>query len=422
MKILFVTNEVPFPPDNGVRIPSYHAMRLMQAAGHELALAVLSAETGEVESRFEKVSTLLCDGRGFFQKLPWRNPFGIQVAALLKRELYFVERYNSAEFEGRLKGMIEQFRPDVIHFDIITMVQYWKVTPSGIGKVASINDSYALALENAFTTGRYRGLEYVYRKWQYLNAREYERTIYADFNQVHVMSEIDKEYLRKLNSHLKVTVIPNGAENSLFDIASETQSKFDLIFVAKLAGPHLNALRKFLDHAWPIVKKGKPNVSLHIVGELGPDAKKLRDEYDSQPGVRFTGYVPELADAYRKCGIAIAPIDQNCGIVNKVIEAMAAGLAVVGFEKTFSGIPLGRPGIHFVQAKDYENMGHEVIDLLTNVIRCNTIKRNGHELARKHYSWSSRQEAYSQMYMSAMDAAKTISNGGGSEGNIASSK
>lgn len=65
LKILFVTNEVPFPPDNGVRIPSYHAMRLMQAAGHELALAVLSAETGEVESRFEKVSTLLCDGRGF---------------------------------------------------------------------------------------------------------------------------------------------------------------------------------------------------------------------------------------------------------------------------------------------------------------------------------------------------------------------
>jgi len=412
MKILFIANEVPFPPDNGVRIPSYHAMRLMHAAGHELSLAVLTAETEEVEKRFKSVSTSLCDGRGFLKKLPWRNPFGIQIAAILKHELYFVERYNSTEFRRRLNCMIEKFQPDVIHFDVVTMVQYWSVTPSGVGTVASINDSYALTLENAFLAGHYRGLEYVYRKWQYFCARNYERLTYAKFNQVHVMSEIDKEYLQKLNSNLKVAVISNGTENSLFDVASDTQSKSDIIFVATLAGTHLNALQEFLIHSWPMVKKRHSNVTLYVVGKIGPNAQKLKEQYDLQSGVRFTGYVEELAEVYRMCGIAIAPINQNCGIMNKVIEAMAAGLAVVGFGKTFAGIPLGKPGKHFVQAMDYENMAREIIDLLNNKIRCDEIKRAGHELARKHYSWSSRKDAYAQMYERAAKAARIISDGG----------
>jgi polysaccharide biosynthesis protein PslH len=411
MKILFIANEVPFPPDNGIRIPSYHAMRLMHAAGHELGLAVLTAETDEVEKRFRSVSTSLCEGRGVLKKLPWRNPFGIQVAAILKHELYFVERYNSTEFRRILNCMIEQFQPDVIHFDVVTMVQYWNVTPSGVGTVASINDSYALTLENAFLAGHYRGLEYVYRKWQYLGARNYERLTYAKFNQVHVMSEIDKEYLQKLNPDLNVAVIPNGAENSLFDLASGTQSKSDIIFVAKLAGPHLNALQNFLTHSWPIVKNRHSNVTLYIVGTIGPDAQKLKEQYNLHSEVKFTGYVEELSAVYRMCGIAIAPINQNCGIVNKVIEAMAAGLAVVGFEKTYSGIPLGKPGVHFVQAMDYESMGHEIADLLNDKIRCDEIKRAGHELARSHYSWSSRKDAYALMYERAAEAARNISDG-----------
>ena len=160
-----------------------------------------------------------------------------------------------------------------------------------------------------------------------------------------------------------------------------------------------------------IVKQRHPNVTLYVVGKIGPDAQKLQAQYDLNSGVKFTGYVEELAEVYRMCGIAIAPINQNCGIVNKVIEAMAAGLAVVGFEKTFSGIPLGKPGIHFVQAMDYENMAREIVGLLNNKIRCDEIKRAGHELARKHYSWSSRKDAYAQMYERAAEAARNILDG-----------
>ena len=274
-----------------------------------------------------------------------------------------------------------------------------------MGAVASINDSYTLMLENALQAGYFRGFEYIYRKWQYHQARNYERTVYEKFHQVHVMSEIDKGYLVRLNSALKVSVIPNGAEDSLFDLTTSTRSKSDIIFVATLSGTHLKGLQRFLTHAWPMIRELHPQIVLHVVGKIGEDARKLMEQFSHCPEIRFTGYVRDLSDVYRMCGIAIAPIDQNCGIVNKVIEAMAAGLVVVGFANTFAGIPQGKAGIHFIQAADYKGMGLEIVKLLSNESRCNEIKMAAHELAKSYYSWSSRGDSYDQMYSRAKNVA-----------------
>ncbi len=103
-------------------------------------------------------------------------------------------------------------------------------------------------------------------------------------------------------------------------------------------------------------------------------AQDLKKQYDSQHGVNFTGYVEELAEAYRTCGIAVVPINKDCGIVNKVIESMAAGLVVVGFKKTFSGIPQAKSGVHFIEASDYEDMGNAIINLLDNTVVCDELK------------------------------------------------
>nr|WP_281720678.1 glycosyltransferase family 4 protein [Nitrosomonas nitrosa] len=410
MKILFVANEVPFPPDNGVRIPIFHAMRLMSQAGHEIALAVLTAETWEVSDRFSCIAAKFCSGENLLERIPWRHPLRVQLAAVLGQRLLFVEKYRSAVFRKKLVELIGKFRPDVIHFDLIPMVQYLSATPVGVGTVASINDSYALTLENALRAGYFRGLEYIYKKWQYYSTQGYEASAYQQFDQIQVMSETDKNYLLKLNPHLKVSVIPNGAEDALFHLTASTSSKSDIIFVATLTGTHLKGLQRFLSQSWPIVRKHYPSVRLHVVGRIGPDAGKLMEEYSRFPEVNFTGYIPDLSDVYRMGGIAIAPIDQNCGIVNKVIEAMAAGLAVVGFEETFSGIPLGKPGTDFVQAKDYESMGMEIVSLLRDTIRSTAVKMAGHQLARKYYSWSSRQDAYVQMYEKAAQGARNRGN------------
>ena len=398
MKILFVTSEIPYPPDNGVRIVSHHAMRLMYEAGHKLALAVLSDEAETPETRLQWLSKFCVGGMSWWMPLPRRSQLRIQFAALSSRRLFFIERYRNQSFREKLALMIEKFNPDVIHFDIITMTQYRDLAPPGVGAIASINDSYALAMDNLLTAGNYKGLERLYREVQLHQSRRYEATAYPKFDAVHVMTEVDAAYLRALNPATHTSVISNGVDPSLFEITSQTRNRQDVIYVAKLVGENVSYLKSLLEHSWPIIHRSCPEIRLHIVGKVGPEVQAVKHRADGKDGVVFHGYVNRLADAYQKCGIAVVPINKNCGLINKAIEAMAAGLAVVGFEKTFTGVKYARNGVHFDTARDYEDLGCTVVKLIEDAHHRHAVQTAAHKLASKHYSWVSRGRAYEQMY------------------------
>ncbi len=407
MKILFVTNEIPFPPDNGVRIVSHHAMRLMHGAGHELALAVLTAEGDNLETRFNTAASFCQRGMAWWMPLPDRNRLQVQLSAMLSKRLFFIERYRCTAFREKLIRLVQLFQPDTIHFDLIPMTQYYDVAPIGMGTVASINDSYALMLENAFSAKKYIRIQNAYRKIQYRQTRRYEKNTYAQLHQIHVMSAVDADYLHELDSNIHTRVIPNGVDPSLFEIEHQTRKSLNIVFVAKLAGSNLVYLERFLEYSWPIIHKECPDVKLHIVGKVGPELLPLQTNAAQRGGVIFKGYVQCLADAYRDSGIAIVPVNKNCGIVNKAIEAMAAGLVVVGFDKTFAGISHGRAGEHFVSVGDYTKMGRSVVDIIRDEPRRQSIQTAAHSLAKKYYSWEDRAEAYENMYKFACSQGKT---------------
>lgn len=401
MKILFITNQIPFPPDNGVRIVSHHAMRLMHDAGHELALAVLTEESDNIDLRFKIASDFCQNGMTLLTRLPQRNRLLIQFFAILKNRLFFIERYRNTIFRKELKVLIDRFKPDVIHFDLIPMTQYYDLIPLDVGTIASINDSYALTLENSLSIGYYSKLSKLYRKIQLRQTSNYESTTYQNFDAVHTMTEIDACYLRKLNPKIKTTVISNGIDPSLTNITSDTYGYSDVIFVANLVAENLVYLQHFLEKSWPIVLDKCPDAKLHVVGKLNPEAMALKAQGENIKGVIFLGYVECLADAYRGCGISIVPVNKNCGIVNKAIEAMAAGLAVIGFNKTFTGIKHAHKDEHFIAVADYICMGHAVVDLIQDDLHRKKIQQSAHQMAIKHYSWASRSKSYSEMYKDA---------------------
>lgn len=403
MKILFVTSEVPYPPDNGVRIVSYNAMRLMSRAGHEVSLAVLTDEFEGLEGRAREVAKLCGGGHVHYRRLKPRPRIHVQVRALVNGIPYFAERYRSEEFADDLRTICESFSPDVIHYDTILMTQYRSVVPRGIGAVASINDSYSLFVENMIRNGYYRGLQYLYRVAQLIQVRRYEAMTYREFDAVHVVSEIDARYLQKLHSQIPVVVISNGVDaevTAMTNSGCDGQAR-DVVYVATLRGENLDALRRFLRAGWPIVRDRYPGIRLRVVGRVGHEAQQLVSDVSSDPSVVFMGYVPKLPDAYQKCGIAIAPIDKDCGILNKVIEAMGAGLAVVGFRAAFSGVSGAQEARHFVAVTGYEEMGAAVADLIEDSGRCRRIQEEAKALVIARYSWEGRGQDYQALYQGA---------------------
>lgn len=399
MKILFVTNQIPYPPDNGVRIPAYHALRLMANSGHHLAINVLTEENEDLQIRFNELTKLCVKEFSWFMPLIQRNAWAVLVLGLLTNRLFFIERYRTKFFREKLKKTITEFKPDVIHFDLIPMTQYRDIVPKEIRVIASINDSYALTLENKLASGRYSGLHKLYRQFQFHQVSRYEARQYVNFNHVHTMTNVDADYLKMLNPNINVVAIPNGVDPSLENITQHTSGKSEVVFVANLVAENLIYLRELLAITWPAVLRKCPDAKLRVVGKLGKEALVLKSQFSNLPGVVFTGYVACLADAYYGCGISVVPVNKNCGIVNKAIEAMAAGLAVVGFRKVFTGITQGENNKHFVSVDDYSEMADAIVKLYLDDVLRNSIQIFAHQMATEHYSWDSRRNRYEEMYL-----------------------
>lgn len=406
MKILFVTNEVPYPPDNGVRIVSYNAMRLMNESGHKLALAVLTEEKIGLSERLEKINSFCKKDSSYVMQLIPSSRWLVQFKSFLHNQPFPIERYQNKMFRNKLINLINTFIPDVVHFDGIAMSRYYDAVPPNVGIVGSINDSYSLTLVNSLANKRYSGLQYLYRIFQLHQSKKYETAIYEKFDRIHVMTDVDAAYLVNLNPKIQTSSIPNGVNSKLFRIKDNTFDRMDIIFVAKLIGVNLHSLLEFLKVCWPVINSASPKTTLYIVGELSDVAPKIKKKLQSINGVVLTGYVECLEDIYSKCGIAIVPINKNCGIINKVIEGMAAGIAVVGFDNSFSGIKTAEKNKHYVSVSDYKSMGPAIVKLLLNKKLCQKIKMAAYTYAVDQFSWSSRSESYEKMYRDAADKTR----------------
>jgi glycosyltransferase involved in cell wall biosynthesis len=85
---------------------------------------------------------------------------------------------------------------------------------------------------------------------------------------------------------------------------------------------------------------------LRVVGKGAAPA--LKALLDATPGVVHETFVPRLESVYENAAIAISPVFKGFGLINKTIEPMAAGIAVVGGQAAFNGIEGFEDGRHGV--------------------------------------------------------------------------
>lgn len=402
MKILFVTSEPPSPAVNGVRIPAYHAIQLMSRDNDVMLASLISPECESydlkpLEDVCQKVVTV---------ELPRRHPASVAFNALLRGEIYYMERFRSETFRKKLKEMINEFKPDVIHFDYILTTQYVDCVPSGVGSVASVNDSFTLNMKGAFEQNQHKTLLMkMYRRVQYYQVRHFEKTCYAKFDITHTMTEVDGAYLKSLNSNINAIAIPNGT--SVEDLTPSDDLPTDhVIFVGKLTPVNVEPLVEFLNIAWTKIRSVNPNAVLHIVGRETPTIKAIYEIADRVGGVQFEGFVENLADVYAKAGISMVPINRNSGIINKAIEAMTAGLCMVGFHKTFEGVPEAINGKNCLTVERFEEMADVILDVMNDKQKQRDIQREARQTAIEHFSWQSRRAKYQQMYEKAAMLAR----------------
>jgi glycosyltransferase involved in cell wall biosynthesis len=103
-------------------------------------------------------------------------------------------------------------------------------------------------------------------------------------------------------------------------------------------------------------------------------------------GVTVTGFVNDTREWLAKAAVSIAPLRIARGIQNKVLEAMAMGLPVVGTTSATQGVE-GENGRDYLVADDANSFAESVCALLRDAARAREIGRDARRFVEDHYDW-----------------------------------
>jgi len=384
MRILYLCQRVPFPPDRGDRIPVYHQLRRL-AKTHEVVLGTLAhpgtRSNAENLGRELDVKVLAPD------HARWRRALGMAAAFLRGRPLslgYFrnagLRRLVGAE--RAKKGF------DAVIVFSSSMAQY----AEGFHSVPRVMDF--CDVDSQKWAGLARNASGP-RRWIYgyesRTLLAYERKVAADFDASCVVSENEAGLFRKFIPGVPVHVLENGVDAGYFSALPNKPDGLKIVFTGVMDyPPNVEAASFFAGKAWGAVRRAYPQARFAIVGAR--PVKSVR-ELGRIPGVEVTGYVPDIRPYLAAATVAVAPLAVARGVQNKILEAMAAGVPVLTTPDVARGLPEGARALVATADRDAEAFATGLANLVENRMLREELAAKAREFVCEHCTWDAKLQA-----------------------------
>ena len=198
------------------------------------------------------------------------------------------------------------------------------------------------------------------------------------------VSTKEADELRR-NTGIPVSVIPVGVDTSALRPAPEQPGRPRLIFTGTLSyPPNSQAIRWFADQVWPIVVREVPNAQLDVVGRDPPRPVLALNE---RQGITVVGSVPAMASYFHRSHAVIVPVLTGAGVRVKIVEAMAAGRAIVSTSLGCEGLPYVLPDKHLLVANGPGEFAACTVRLLREPALRSRLAAEARRLAESRYDW-----------------------------------
>ena len=357
MKILYLCQRIPFPPDRGDRIPVYHQIRRLREK-HEVVVGSL-AQTGT-----RKNAEMLRKELGVKVLAPdhsrWRQISGM-VSAFLCGQPLSLGYFKNSELRGLIDAELSENRFDAVIVFSSSMAQYAENRGSVPG-IMNFCDLDSLKWDSLARKS------YLPLRWIYLRESRTllacERKIAASFNASCVVSRNEAELFQKYIPGITVDIIENGVDVDYFSAFARKPDGINIVFVGVMDyPPNAEAVAFFANHVWSKIRQVHPSARFIIVGAR-PAKSVLR--LARIPGIEVTGYVPDVRPYLAAATVSIAPLGTARGVQNKILEAMAAGIPVLTTPDVAKGLSDGAEQLVFTADRNAEAFADKLLDLIKN--------------------------------------------------------
>lgn len=388
MKVLFLSQIVPYPPHGGVLQRGYNLLRELGREARVHLLAFVHPDVLPTEAACRDSQAALgkfCEAVEYFPLWPKTSSAhrlaGLAVGALSPRP-FSVLAHRSAAFQRRVSELVATKSFDVIHVDTIALAQF-------LGKGWSIPTVLTHHNIESQLMERRAGAEpgslarlYLRRETQKLLAYEAELSGAFDVNVF--VSQPDEKTLLERVPGLRTAIVPNGVDVEYF---TPTHGK-DAPALIYTGGMNMFANRDavmfFLDEIWPLIRKQVPDVRFFAVGQDPP--KELLDLAVRDPQITVTGYVTDVRPLVSEASVYVVPLRVGGGTRLKVLDAMAMGKAMVSTSIGCEGLAV-HPDEHLLVADTPEQFANKTVLLLGDKNCRLALGRAARELVERRYSW-----------------------------------
>ncbi len=382
MKILQVTNKVPYPVKDGGAIACMNLTRGFSLLGHQVSILAMNTikhhiTLGEIPESVKELADFK------LVNVPARiSPVSALLNLLFSKKPYNATRFISKTFAEELKRILQENEYDIIQLEGLYVCPYIPIIRAN-SKAKIIYRAHNIEHE---IWSRTAIMAHGFEKWYLKNLskriKRFETQILNKYDLLVPITGRDGSILNKLGNTKPAHISQTGIDSSVLIPNSKNLNHPTLFHIGSLEwSPNQEGLIWFFENCWDAIHEKYPDLQFFVAGRNAPPwfQKML-----NLPNVVFKG---EVADAYEfmnSKSIMVVPLFSGSGMRIKIIEGMALGKPIVT-------TPVGTEGISTTSGKNIiittnaEGFVQSISVLIENREYFDKISRNAIEYIHENF-------------------------------------
>jgi sugar transferase (PEP-CTERM/EpsH1 system associated) len=388
MRVFFITQRVPHPPDRGDKIATANQVRHLARAHevHVFCIADGQADLAHVAPLRATVASVTA-----VPVSPWRARLRAAWALVTGASLS-VAMLSEPRLRRAVARAAAATPPDLVIVYSSNVAQH-ALALRGVPRIMNFADLDSRKFADLGRAGRFP-MRLLYA----LEGRRllvWERRIAHEFSHSLLCTQAEVAEFRALIPGAPVSWFGNGVDLDYFapvsappdpDLPDPNPPDPNLLVFTGVMNYEANAdaMLWFCAEVLPRIRARHQAVRLAIVGSSPSDAVR---RLGALPGVTVTGRVPDVRPWLGRAAVFVAPMRLARGIQNKVLEAMASGVPVVASTAAWRGTGLAA-GDGIVPAATAEAFADAVLDLLADPQRRAALGRRARAAMERDFTWA----------------------------------
>lgn len=341
MNLLWISQNVPYPPKTGVLQRNYNLLREAAKLADVYLLAVFKRDIlpGEYDLEAAKRELGKLCRRIEIVDLPIESSrfrlYGTAFSSLFTSDPFSVNWIKDAGMRQQLRRMVNEVKFDLVHIDTISLAAY-RDEVQGLPKILNHHNIESHLFKRRIMYEA-NPLKRFYYSLEGEKLERYERQVCAEFDTNFTVSDLDMQRLLEFVPSARADVIANGVDVEYFSPGPEQIVPGNLIVASGMNWfPNRDAVIYMCDDIWPVLAEQMPDLSWTVVGADPPT--QLLDLAAGDRRIEVTGFVNDVRPYLSRAEIYLCPMRDGGGTRLKILDALAMGKAIVCTTMACEGI------------------------------------------------------------------------------------